>query len=72
MDESKYSGVEYKFLRLSNEAKAPKKRKLLIVILAAFQLLFLILYGIFGKYDDKITEDNQKLYPGKFLFSRDF
>lgn len=63
MDESKYSGVEYKFLRLSNEAKAPKKRKLLIVILAVFQLLFLILYGIFGKYDAKTTEDNQKLYP---------
>lgn len=63
MDESKYSGVEYKFLRMSNDAKAPKKRKLLIVFLAAFQILFMILYGIYGKYDVEHTEHNQKLYP---------
>lgn len=74
---SKHEGVDYSYLRHHSPPKIPKTRYSLVVYLAIFQVIFIVLFAVFGsydavgkgKYEGKYSDHDQvpKYYASKFF-----
>ena len=74
--EKRKNQAEYVFLKQNTQYTIPKMRQPFIVYFAIFQIIFVVLFGIFCKYDDKpdpindsIAKKITKSFPSKYTFN---